>query len=206
MLFTKKDDKKPLKYPTAASFWDQEKVKTTAKATNFEINLTSVSAKRSFGRHASCSPLEESQEAHGHTHWPASLVTITFAEQPIEVHTPPKPPTIGRWMYEVFGTKEEGYLGRLHFTFLDQDRAIRTALKQAHAASLASGVGTTSLVILKEEGIGDFSAKDREYGCSYESRFPFCGVFVTERYQSRHLKKWALPYFDEDFSKEDAPF
>jgi hypothetical protein len=33
MFFSKKDDTKPLKYPTAASFWDQEKVKTIATST-----------------------------------------------------------------------------------------------------------------------------------------------------------------------------
>jgi len=109
-------------------------------------------------------------------------------------------------MYEVFGNERDGYIGRLHFTFLDQDHAVRTALRQAHAASLASGMGATSLSILKEAGIGDFTAADREHGYSYESRYPFCGMRVTERHQSRHLKKWAVPYLDEDFSKEQAPF
>jgi hypothetical protein len=136
---------------------------------------------------------------------PFSLVAITFADQPIETHTPPKPPTIGKWMYEVFGTESEGHIGLLHFTFLDQDRTIRAALKLAHTASLASGVVTTSLVILKEEGVGDFSAKDREHGYSYQSRFSFCGMQVKERHQSSNLNKWAVPRFDEDFSLDGAP-
>jgi hypothetical protein len=206
VLFRKREKKNPLQYPTAASFWDQDKVKTIARATRVEITLTSFVAERSFGRLASYAPLEESQQAHGHVGWPSSLATITFSNRPVETHPPPKPATIGKWMYEVFGNEREGYLGRLHFTFLDQDHAIRTALKQAHAAALASGGGVTSLGIFKEEGVGDFSAMDREHGYSYESRFPFCGMQVTERYQSRHLKKWALPYRDEDFSKDGGPF
>jgi hypothetical protein len=207
VFFKKKDDKKPLKYPTAASFWDQGKVGTITKGTTINIKLTSFIEERCAGRFASYTAPENSQEAHGFADWPhSSLVMITFADEPIKEHAPPKPQTIGMWMYEVFGTDDRGYLGRLHFTFLDQDRSMRTALKQAHAASLASGVGTTSLNIFKEEGVGDFSAKDREHGYSYESRFPFCGMSVTERYQSRNLKKWAVPYFDEDFSKDDAPF
>jgi len=108
-------------------------------------------------------------------------------------------------MYEVFGTESEGHIGLLHFTFLDQDRTIRAALKLAHTASLASGVVTTSLVILKEEGVGDFSAKDREHGYSYQSRFSFCGMQVKERHQSSNLNKWAVPRFDEDFSLDGAP-
>ena len=206
MFFKKKDDNKPLKYPTAASFWDQEKVATIAKATAININLTSFVAERSVGQHCYV-PLENSQEAHGLTDWPgSSLIIITFADQPIETHAPPNPPTIGKWMYEVLGNKHKGYLGRLLFTFFDQDRSIRTSLKQAHAASLLSGAGTTSLTIFKEEDVGEFSAKDREHGYSYESRFPFCGMSVRERHQSRHLKKWAVPYFDDDYSKDDAPF
>ena len=209
MFFKKKDDNKPLKYSTAASFWDQAKVATIAKARVIQINLTSFRAERGFGRSASYMLVEDSQEAHGVTdrwEFPAALVMITFADQPVEEHEPPKPPTIGRWMYEVFGTEREGYVGRLLFTFFDQDGAIRTALKQAHAASLASDMPMTSLGIMKEPGVGEFSVKDRQHGWSYDSRFAFCGLQVTERYQSRHLKKWAVPYFDEDYSKDDAPF
>jgi hypothetical protein len=207
MFFSKKDDTKPLRYPTAASFWDQEKVKTIVTSTAVSINLTSFIDEKCAGRHADYTALEPLQEAHGFTDWPSSsLVMITFADAPIKEHPAPKPPTIGMWMYELFGTKEKGYIGRLQFTFFDQDRSLRTALKHAHTASLASGVATTSLSIFKEQGVGDFSPKDREHGYSYQSRFPFCGVSVRERLQSRNLKKWAVPLFDEDFSKEDAPF
>jgi hypothetical protein len=205
-VFRKKNDKKPLKYPTATSFWDQGKVESIAKGTWFEVNLTSFIDSRGFGRSSSYNPLEDEQEAHGFADWPASLVAITFSDEPIREHAPPKPPTIGMWMYELWGNEKEGYLGRLLFTFFDQDRSIRTTLKQAHAASLVSGWSTTSLVIRKEEGVGDFTAKDREHGYSYESRFPFCGLSVEERYQSLRLKKWAVPYLDEDFSGDDAPF
>ena len=54
-------------------------------------------------------------------------------------------------MYEVFGNEQDGYIGRLHFTFFDQDDAIWTVLRQAHAASLASGANLTRLSI----GAGD---------------------------------------------------
>ena len=180
MLFKKKEEKKP-RYPTVKSVWDEAKVKSIATSTAFEID------------------------------WPFSLVAITFADKPREEsHAPdtrahPKPPPIGMWMYEVWGADSKGHIGRLHFTFFDQDRAIRLALKQAHAASLASGTSTTSLTILKEAGVGDFSAKDREHGYSYESRFAFCGMTVTEKLQSRRLPKWAVPRSDEDFSLDGAP-
>jgi hypothetical protein len=206
MFFSKRDDTKPLKYPTAMSFWDQEKVKSIATSTTVSINLTSFIDEKCAGRYASYTAPEPSQQAHGFTDWPHSLVMVTFDDAPVKEHPAPKPPTIGMWMYEVFGTEEKGYLGRLLFTFFDQDRSLRTALKQAHAASLASGMSTTSLSIFKEQGIGDFSARDREHGYSYESRFPFCGMSVRERLQSRNLNRWAVPFFDEDFSKEGAPF
>lgn len=206
MFFRKKDAKQPLKYPTATSFWDPRKVEAITSSTSVSINLTSFIDERCSGRHANYSALAPSQVAHGFTDWPHSLVMITFHDGPIEDHPAPKAPTIGKWMYEVFGNKHDGYLGRLLFTFLDQDKSIRTALKSAHAATLASGLVLTNLIILKEKGVGDFSTKDREYGCSYDSRYPFCGMLVTERHQSRHLKKWAVPYFDDDFSPERAPF
>lgn len=206
MFFSKKPDTKPLRYPSAASFWDEAKIRTIAASTTVHIKLTSFIDEKCAGRLPSYTALEPSQEAHGFTEWPHSLVMITFHDAPMKEHPTPKPPTIGMWMYEVFGNKDEGYLGRLLFTFFDQDRVLRTTLKQAHSASLASGVGTTSLTVFKEQGVGEFSHKDREHGYSYESRFPFCGMSVREKFQSRHLKKWAVPYFDEDFSKEGAPF
>lgn len=206
VFFRKKHDIKTLKYPTTLSFWDQAKVKTIAASTTIYVNVTSFIDEKCAGRLASYTALQPSQEIHGFTEWPRSLVTITFDDAPLEECPALKPPTIGMWMYEVLGNKDEGFLGRLQFTFFDHDRSIRTSLKQAHATSLASGAGTTSLTIFKEQGVGEFSHLDREHGYSYESRFPFCGMSVRERLQSRHLKKWALPFFDEDFSKEDSPF
>jgi hypothetical protein len=205
-MFKKKTDAKLLKYPTITSFWDQKKVETIATHQRIEINLTSFIDEKRAGRLADYAALESSQEAHGFTDWPRSLVTITFDDAPVKEHPPPKPPTIGMWKYEVFGTDREGYVGRLLFTFFDQDHSVRLALRQAHAASLSSGLVTTRLLIFKEDGVGAFSTKDREHGYSYESRYPFCGFGVTERYQSLRLQKWAVPYLDEDFSKEDAPF
>jgi len=201
-MFGKKNAKKPLKYPTITSFWYQQKVERIVNATAFGIDLTSFIDTREFGYDA----CEDKQVAHGVLDRTAGLVEITFSNEPIRQHVPPKPPTIGMWRYQTLGNKEEGYFGRLQFTFFDQDRSIRTTLKQAHAASLVSGQATTSLTIFKEEGVGDFTTKDREHGYSYESRFPFCGMSVEERYQSRHLKNWAVPWPDEGFSTDDAPF
>src|SRR5882757_1800111 len=113
MFFSKKDDTKPLKYPTAMSFWDPEKVKSIATSTTVSINLTSFIDEKCAGRYASYTAPEPSQGAHGFTDWPHSLVMVTFDDAPVKEHPAPQPPTIGMWMYEVFGTEEKGYLGRL---------------------------------------------------------------------------------------------
>ena len=75
----------------------------------------------------------------------------------------------------------------------------------ANAALLISGKTITDFVIFQEEGVGIFSGEDRKYGYSHESRFPFCGVRVTEKHQSGNLKKWAVPTLDADFSLTGTP-
>ena len=204
MLFKRQGDRKP-RYPTVSSVWDDEKVQSIASCGWFEINLTSFVEEKGFGRSANGWPIDDTQAGYGFTTGPFNLVAITFADEPFEAHTPPRPPTIGSWMYDVWGNDRKGHIGSLNFTVFDQERTIRAALKQAHAASLISGTGITSLVILKEEGVGVFSAMDREYGYSHDSRFPFCGMRVVDKHQSSHLKKWAVPRLDADFSLDGAP-
>src|ERR1700741_2675460 len=107
MLFRKKDEKPPLKYPTAASFWTESKVSSIAEHLTIEISLSSFIEVRCAGRMASYTAPEESQEGHGVVEWPRCLAMITFSDRPIQEHAPPKPPTIGMWQHEAFGSAEE---------------------------------------------------------------------------------------------------
>lgn len=108
MFLKKQGNTKPLKYPAITSFWDQDKVTAITRQTAIEIRLTSFTDAKCVGRRSNYSALESSQEAHGFAEWPKSMVMIAFASEAVREHPAPKPPTIGMWMYEVFGTETEG--------------------------------------------------------------------------------------------------
>ena len=98
-----------------------------------------------------------------------------------------------------------GHIGSLHFTFFDQDRGIRSALKQARAASLISGKTITDFVIFQEEGVRIFSAEIASMATLAKAASRFCGVRFTEKNQSGNLKKWAVPSLDADFFLNGTP-
>ena len=113
----------------------------------------------------------------------------------------------GVWSYSLHSVSsgsDKVNVPLLEFVMGDSVGAIAQALYEGQRAALAAGRQYSAVRFLKREGDGAMTAKDRERGYSYESRYPLLGMYTWAELEAPDLPNWALPIWNERFSSLNA--
>lgn len=111
----------------------------------------------------------------------------------------------GVWFYQSYSEGDRAYKRDMPFIEIwvsDKDGRKAEAMVDSHRAALISGKKRSLVRFWKNPDEGAFTAKDREHGYSYESRFPILGMYTWEEYEAARLPDWAVPFGHERFSTE----
>jgi hypothetical protein len=190
----------PRKAPEMA--WDEKSLAHFTKATRFDVQITSVNKRSGFGG------TREGELMRDPFGYDVSGV-ITFPKLiPVTVNFDRSSETFGTWFYNIYNDASAptgtgvAYL-ELHVS--DDNGKIREALYEALKTALLSGRRYTLARFWKREGDGAMTAKDREHGFSYESRYQLFGIYCWSEVEATTLPNWAVPYGAYKFSLENLP-
>jgi hypothetical protein len=195
MFFKKKGD------TDRRTAWDEESLAHFTKAARFEVQITSVTKRSGFGT-------RERALMHDPFGYEVSGV-ITFPKLiPVTVNFERNGETFGTWFYNVYDNASAPTgtgIALLELCVGDDNGKIREALYEALKTALLSGRRYTLARFWKREGDGAMTAKDREHGYSYESRYPLFGMHCWSEVEPTTLPNWAVPYGTDTFSLKNLP-
>jgi hypothetical protein len=201
MFFKKKTDPGVhRKAPEVA--WDEKSLAHFTKATRIDMKITSITKRSGFGGMREGEFMRDpiGYEVSGIITFPKLiLVTVNF-ERSSE--------TFGTWFYNIYNDASAPTGTGIAFLELyvgDDNGEIREALYEALKTALLSGRRYTPARFWKRAGDGAMTAKDREHGYSYESRFPLLGMTCWSEVETTTLPNWAVPYATDRFSLEKLP-
>ena len=203
-MFFKKKSGHDAHRKTLEVAWDEKSLTHFTKATRFDVQITSVSKRSGFGEtregELTRDPDPFGYEVTGVITYPRLILVTVNLEQSGE--------TFGTWFYNIYNDASAptgtgvAYL-ELHVS--DDNGEIREALYEALKTALLSGRRYTLARFWKREGDGAMTAKDREHGYSYESRYPLFGMYCWSEVEATTLPNWAVPYGADRFSLENLP-
>jgi hypothetical protein len=203
-MFFKKKSHRDVNRKTPEFAWDEKSLAHFTKTTRFDVQITSVNKRSGFGGMRKGefmldrSPIE--YDVSGVITFPKLIaVTVNF-ERAAE--------TFGTWFYNIYNDANAPTgtgVACLGLYVGDDNGKIREALYEALKTALLSGRRYTVARFWKREGDGAMTAKDREHGYSYESRYPLFGMYCWSEVEASTLPSWAVPYGADRFSLENLP-
>jgi hypothetical protein len=203
-MFFKKKSHPDVHRKTPEVAWDETSLAHFTKATRFEVQITSVIKGSGFGGMSEGSfNLDQSPigyDVSGVITFPKLISVRVNFERASE--------TFGTWFYNLYNDANAPTgtgVACLELHVGDDNGKIREALYEALKTALLSGRRYTLARFWKGEGDGAMTAKDREYGYSYESRYPLLGMYCWSEVEATTLPNWAVPYGANRFSLENLP-
>lgn len=190
------------KVETIVYAWDAKTVLYFALCNQFNIRITSMSKRHGFGMTSRGEPMRESNgyEITGVITYPKYIsVNIALVND--------NSGEFGVWSYNLHSVSsgpDKVNIPLLEFVVGDPVGAIAQALYEGQRAALSAGRQYSAVRFWKREGDGAMTAKDREHGYFYESRYPLLGMYTWAELEAADLPNWALPIWDEQFSLLNA--
>jgi hypothetical protein len=202
-MFFKKKSYPGVHRKTQEVAWDEGSLAHFMKATRIEVKITSVTKRIGFGG------MREGEFMLDDPFGYEVSGVITFPKLiPVTVNFERDSETFGTWFYNIYNDASAPTGTGIAFLELyvgDNNGEIREALYEALKAALLSGRRYTLARFWKREGDGAMTAKDREHGYSYESRYPLFGMNCWSEVEATTLPNWAVPYGADRFSLEKLP-
>src|SRR5262245_50596646 len=183
--------------------WDDDTCRKIAGTDRFDVTVTSVTRRVLSGKTQEeiiSTPRPLSFEAHGIMSYP-KYITVQF-EFSYRVDG-----SFGAFSYDILdrigGLDRDVKVPSMHVSLWDPK--IAGEMYEAHLCALMIGRRNSFVRLWKRKGDGSMTARDKEQGYSYESRYEILGVTTWSELEAPGLPEWALPTAHENFSIRDLP-